>query len=76
VKNNKNKDVSMLLKDQFPISNMKEVVVKLEDEGGSDVNHELGTVNWKVQLKPGESRKFRFSYAVTYPKDQKFSNLR
>lgn len=76
VKNNKSKDVAMLLKDQFPISNMKEVVVKLEDNGGSEVNEELGTVNWKINLKPGESKKYRFSYSVTYPKDQKIANLR
>lgn len=76
VKNNKSKDVAMLLKDQFPVSNIKEVVVKLEDEGGAEVNQETGTVNWKINLKAGESKKFRFSYSVTYPKDKKFTNLR
>src|SRR5690606_6210688 len=34
VKNNKVTDVNLLLKDQFPLSNIKEVVVTLED--GSD----------------------------------------
>jgi uncharacterized protein (TIGR02231 family) len=76
VKNNKNKDVAMLLKDQFPISQIKEVVVKLEDSGDAEVNEELGTVNWKINLKPGESKKYRFSYTVTYPKDKKIANLR
>lgn len=76
VKNNKSKDVAMLLKDQFPISNMKDVTVKLENDGDSEVNEELGTVNWKINLKPGESKKYRFSYSVTYPKDQKIANLR
>ena len=76
VRNNKNKDVAMLLKDQFPISKLKEVTVKLEDNGGAEVNEEIGTVNWKVNLKPGESKKYRFSYSVTYPKDQKIANLR
>lgn len=76
VKNNKSKDVAMLLKDQFPISNMKDVTVKLEDNGGSEVNEEIGTVNWKINLKPGESKKYRFSYSVTYPRDQKIANLR
>jgi uncharacterized protein (TIGR02231 family) len=76
VKNNKSKDVSMLLKDQFPISNLTGVVVKLEDNGGSEVNEEIGTVNWKINLKPGESKKYRFSYSVTYPRDQKIANLR
>jgi uncharacterized protein (TIGR02231 family) len=76
VKNNKNKEVAMLLKDQFPISQMKEVVVKLEERGDAEVNEELGTVNWKINLKAGESKKYRFSYTVTYPKDKKITNLR
>jgi uncharacterized protein (TIGR02231 family) len=76
VKNNKNKDVVMLLKDQFPISQIKEVVVKLEDTGGAEVNEELGTLNWKISLKAGENKKYRFSYTVTYPKDKKLANLR
>ena len=76
VKNNKSKEVSMLLKDQFPISNLANVTVKLEDNGGAEVNEELGTVNWKISLKPGESKIYKFSYSVTYPKDQKIANLR
>jgi uncharacterized protein (TIGR02231 family) len=76
VRNNKNKEASMLLKDQYPISKMKDVVVKLEEKGDAEVNEELGTLNWKINLKPGESKKYKFSYSVTYPKDQKIANLR
>ncbi len=76
VKNNKKEAVNMLLKDQYPISQLKEIIVKLEEDGGSEINEELGTLNWKINLKAGESRKYRFSYTVTYPKDKKISNLR
>ena len=76
VKNNKKQDVAMLLKDNFPISQVKEVVVKLDDAGGAEINPELGTVNWNVNLKPGEQKKYRFTYSVTYPKDKKIANLR
>jgi uncharacterized protein (TIGR02231 family) len=76
VKNNKKQDVAMLLKDQLPISNMKEVIVNLDEGGGAEVNEELGTLNWKISLKPGESKIYRFSYSVIYPKDKKLTNLR
>jgi uncharacterized protein (TIGR02231 family) len=76
VKNNKKEAVNLLLKDQYPLSNTKEIEVKLEDDGGAEVNEELGSVNWKISLKPGESKKFRFSYKITYPKDKKIANLR
>ncbi|MET0391826.1 MAG: DUF4139 domain-containing protein [Chitinophagaceae bacterium] len=76
VKNNKLTDVNMLLKDQHPLSTIKEVEVQLEDAGGAMVNTETGVLTWKVALKPGESKKFRFTYSVKYPKDKKIVNLK
>lgn len=76
VKNNKLTDVNLLLKDQYPLSTIKEVEVKLEDSGDAMVNEETGVLTWKVSLKPGESKKVRFSYSVKYPKDKKILNLK
>jgi len=76
VKNNKITDVNLLLKDQFPLSNIKEVVVTLEDGSDAMINTETGVLTWKIDLKPGESKKVRFSYSVKYPKDKKIVNLK
>ncbi len=76
VKNNKLTDVNLLLKDQYPLSTIKEVVVTLEDGSEAMVNAETGVLTWKIDLKPGESRKVRFSYSVKYPKDKKIINLK
>jgi uncharacterized protein (TIGR02231 family) len=76
VKNNKVSDVNLLLKDQFPLSTIKEVEVKLDDDGAAMVNPETGVLTWKIDLKPGESKKVRFSYSVKYPKDKKIVNLK
>ena len=76
VKNNKITDVNLLLKDQFPLSTIKEVVVTLEDGSDAMVNAETGVLTWKIDLKPGESKKVRFSYSVKYPKDKKIVNLK
>lgn len=76
VKNNKITDVNLLLKDQYPLSNIKEVTVTLEDGSQAMVNAETGVLTWKLDLKPGESKKVRFSYVVRYPKDQKIVNLK
>jgi uncharacterized protein (TIGR02231 family) len=75
VKNNKLTTVDLLLKDQYPISSVTDIEVALNDDGKADVNKELGILNWKLQLKPGESQKVRFSYTVKYPKDKKIANL-
>jgi uncharacterized protein (TIGR02231 family) len=76
VKNNKVTDVNLLLKDQYPLSNIKEVVVTLEDGSDATINPETGVLTWKIDLKPGESKKVRFSYSVKYPKDKKIVNLK
>ncbi len=76
VKNNKLKEMNMLLKDQYPLSNVKEITTELTDDGGALVNSELGVLTWKINLKPGESKKYRFSYTVKYPKDKKIANLK
>ncbi|MDZ4793527.1 MAG: DUF4139 domain-containing protein [Bacteroidota bacterium] len=76
VKNNKLTDVNLLLKDQYPLSNIKEIEVKLEDGSDAMINAETGVLTWKLDLKPGESKKVRFSYSVKYPKDKKIVNLK
>jgi uncharacterized protein (TIGR02231 family) len=76
VKNNKVTDVNLLLKDQYPLSTIKEVIVTLEDGSDAMVNTETGVLTWKIDLKPGESRKVRFSYSVKYPKDSRIVNLK
>lgn len=75
VKNNKVTNVDILLKDQYPISSNKEIEVKLDESTDAAVNEDTGILTWKLQLKPGESRKIRFSYTVKYPKEMKMANL-
>lgn len=70
IKNNKKDTVRMLLKDQYPLSTSKEIEVELVEDGGASQNKDIGVLTWKVELRPGESRKLRFSYTVKYPKDK------
>ncbi len=70
VKNNKKEAVNILLKDQYPLSQNKEIEVELLQSDGASVNTETGVLNWKLQLAPNESKKVRISYSVKYPKDK------
>jgi uncharacterized protein (TIGR02231 family) len=76
LKNNKTKEINVIVKDQYPLSNVKEIEVELIDDGGAAINTEVGVLTWKVTLKPGESIKKRFTYTVKYPKDKKIVNLK
>jgi len=70
VKNNKKEKIQLLLKDQYPISTSKDIEGELLDSSGAEVNTETGVLTWKLQLAPGESKKFRLSYSLKCPKDK------
>ena len=76
VKNNKSKEINIILKDQYPLTNIKEIEAELLEDGGAAVNTELGVLTWKITLKPGESIKKRFKYTVKYPSGQKIVGLK
>lgn len=75
IKNNKKEAIEMLLKDQYPISTDKEITIELLDNGKAKVNLETGILTWDIKLGAGETKKFRISYKVKYPKDKFIDNL-
>jgi uncharacterized protein (TIGR02231 family) len=76
VRNNKSSTVDFVLKDQYPLSSLQNVEVKVLSKGNADIeNKEVGSLTWKLILKPGESRNIKFSYQIKYPKDKKISNI-
>jgi hypothetical protein len=70
VKNNKNQAVDLTLKDQYPISNNKEIESTLTSIDDAEIDKETGILTWKIKLQPGESKKIKFTYQIKYPKDK------
>nr|WP_315247921.1 DUF4139 domain-containing protein [uncultured Flavobacterium sp.] len=70
VRNNKKEAVELLLKDQYPLSTNKDIEIELLQSDSAKINTETGILTWQLQLKANESKKFRISYRVKYPKDQ------
>lgn len=70
VKNNKKDAIDILLKDQYPISQNKEVEVELLEKSDALDNADIGVLTWKLKLAPGETKKMKISYSVKYPKDK------
>lgn len=70
VKNNKKDGINLDLKDQFPLTTNKDIEVELIDGGGASANKDTGVLNWLVTIPAGESKKFRFTYSIKYPKDK------
>ena len=71
VKNNQNKPIKMVLKDQYPISTQKNIEVELltKETTTPTVNKEdLGVLTWEEELNAGETKTYQVSYSVKYPK--------
>lgn len=75
VKNNKKETINLKLKDQYPISTNEKIQVELLEDSKAEVNTETGILTWNTTLKAGESKKYRLSYKVKYPKSEVIENL-
>lgn len=75
VKNNKTQAVELSLSDHYPLSKVKDIELTVTGKGGATVNEETGILVWQVTLAPGESKKFRYSYSVKYPRGRKINNM-
>ena len=75
VKNNKKETINLKLKDQYPISTNEKIQVELLEDSKAEVNTETGILTWNTTLKAGESKKYRLSYKVKYPKNEVIENL-
>ena len=75
VKNNKKEAIDLKLKDQYPLSTDDKIQIELLEASKAEVNKETGILTWDTNLKAGETKKFRISYKVKYPKNEVIGNL-
>ncbi len=75
IKNNQTKAIHAVLKDQYPISTKKDIVVELlkETTPACYNDKETGLLTWELDLQPGESQSFTLSYSVQYPKGSRLN---
>ncbi|MDR1673346.1 MAG: mucoidy inhibitor MuiA family protein [Bacteroidales bacterium] len=72
VRNNRNQAIRMVLKDQYPISTIKEVTVELSKNTTSPSFNktDIGVITWEIDMQPGEIQTFKLMYVVKYPKNK------
>jgi uncharacterized protein (TIGR02231 family) len=68
VKNKKTTPLSIVIEEQIPVSSDKQIDVDYEAEGAI-IDKIKGHLTWKLDLKPSEERKQKFSYSVKHPSD-------
>ena len=75
VRNNLNRSAKLTLKEQYPISNNKDIEVKVTEvkPAATYDKTEIGVLTWDMELTAGETRTFVVTYSVKYPKDRVLS---
>ncbi|MFM7016906.1 MAG: DUF4139 domain-containing protein [Bacteroidota bacterium] len=75
VKNTKKEAITIIVEEQLPISQVKEITVNALELSGGNLNNDTGLLTWKMTLQPGESSTKKLSFTVKYPKDKVVSGL-
>jgi uncharacterized protein (TIGR02231 family) len=75
VKNTKKEAVTVIVEEQLPISQDKDITVNALELSGGELNATTGLVTWKISLQPGESVTKKFNFSVKYPKDKIVNGL-
>ncbi|WP_189358509.1 DUF4139 domain-containing protein [Algibacter mikhailovii] len=68
IKNNKSTAVNVVIVDRIPVSENKEIKVDNIETGTSDYNSKKGLLNWKTTISPNQSKTYKFSYSIKYPR--------
>ena len=73
MKNNKSKMINLIVEDQIPVSQNKEIKVELKDDGKAKYNQDTGLLKWDFTLDPKSYKSLKFAYQVTSNKDMPLS---
>lgn len=69
VKNNKNTKITIVVEDQFPVSEKKSIEVERHESSNAKLNDDTGKLTWALELEPNEKKILNFKYSVKYPND-------
>lgn len=70
VKNNLLNNISLVVEDQIPVANDKDIKVELKDKSKAEFKESTGALVWRFDLASKSSKKIDFTYQVQYQKDK------
>lgn len=68
VRNKKANSISIVIEDQIPIPNTKEIDIDKMEDSKAAYNEETGLLKWKKTIKPGTTEMIKLRYSVKFPK--------
>jgi hypothetical protein len=72
IRNKKTYPISIVIEDQIPIPNTKEIDIDKVEDSNAEYNKETGMLKWKKTIKASSTENIKLKYAVKFPKN---SNL-
>lgn len=75
LRNTRSQTANIEVKELFPVSTEKDIVIKLDQTSGAKIADEKGELTWHLDLKPNETKKLIISYTISYPKGKDISGL-
>ncbi len=76
VRNMRKEKINLIMQDQVPVSNDKDIVVEDLDTADSDYTESTGLMNWTLTPGAGETKKLSFGFTIKYPKGGNITGLR
>lgn len=70
VRNNKNYNVKTNVYDQIPLSTLDDIDVDVIEISDAEYNKDTGKLQWRLNLKPKETKEIIIKYSVKYPKSK------
>ena len=75
IRNSKKENITITIEDQIPLSTDADIKISSGELSNGNYNTDTGMINWKLELKSGETKKIRLGYKVKYPKDKDIGGL-
>lgn len=70
VRNKKKQSINIIVEDQMPLSNDKDIEIEKIDISGANIDETTGKLTWKLTVKPGETKKLKIAFSIKHPKDK------
>jgi len=75
VRNLKSEAITILVKDQIPLSGKEYIKVKVLNQGNAKMDQKTGELEWRLDLGPESKQSVEFSYQITYPEEVRISDF-
>ncbi len=70
IRNTRKEAITIVVEDQIPVSNDKDIEVKALNLGNASYDETSGKLTWIITIEPEKTHLLKFSFEVKYPKEK------